>query len=101
MMNVLPTGFVGLVLLWILAMLLVPLWISVHLGNKKGQQVLGWVVGTFLGWIGVVIMLVISPSLDVQRQEALRTGFPCPFCQEPVRHGASVCPHCQRDLGRQ
>lgn len=100
-MNLLPTPLVGIGLLWVVAMLLVPMWISVHLGNKKGQRVLGWVVGTFLGWIGTVIMLVIPASPEEQRKESLRTGFPCPFCQEPVRHGATVCPHCQRDLGRQ
>ncbi len=87
-----------LVLLFALFMWLAPIWICVHVGNTKGHTLLGWVVGLFLGWIGVIIMLLVAPSFEVQRQEQLAAGFPCPFCQEPVRYGAIVCPHCQRDL---
>ncbi len=82
-----------LLLLWIL-----PVWVSVHLGNQKGHSLAGWLLGLFLGWIGVIIMVVISPSPEAQRRLLLTEGFACPFCQEPVRHGATVCPHCQRDL---
>lgn len=74
-------------------------WVSVHLGHKKDLSLLGWVLGIALGWVGVVIMLVIPASAEAQRREALENGFACPYCQEPVRHGATVCPHCQRDLG--
>jgi len=81
-----------------LFMWIAPIWISVHLGHTKGHALLGWLVGLLLGWIGVIIMLVVSPSIEAQRQEALAWGFACPFCKEPVRHGAIVCPHCQRDL---
>jgi hypothetical protein len=82
----------------VLFMWIAPIWISVHLGNAKGQPLLGWLLGLVLGWIGVIIMLIVPPSLEAQRREALAAGFPCPYCREPVRYGAIVCPHCRRDL---
>lgn len=84
-------------LLLSLALTVAAVWVSVHLGNKKGTVALGWVLGILLGWIGVVIMLIIPPSAEAQRREALQNGFACPYCQEPVRHGATVCPHCRRE----
>ncbi len=82
--------------LW-LAAVVGAVWVSVHMGRKKGLALLGWVLGILLGWIGVIIMLVIPSSPESQRREALLSGFACPHCQEPVRHGASACPHCGRD----
>ncbi len=92
-------GLASLFVFLSLALTVAAVWVSVHLGNKKGLAVLGWILGILLGWIGVVIMLIIPASPEAQRREALRSGFACPYCQEPVRHGASVCPHCQRTLG--
>ncbi len=82
-----------------LATMVGAVWVSVHLGHKKDLSLLGWVLGIVLGWIGAVIMLIIPASAEAQRRVALANGFACPYCQEPVRHGATVCPHCQRDLG--
>jgi hypothetical protein len=46
-----------LIVLWILAIVL-----SVYLGNKKGHQAPGWIMGILLGWIGVIVMLIVSPT---------------------------------------
>ncbi|MDA8198906.1 MAG: zinc ribbon domain-containing protein [Thermaerobacter sp.] len=91
-------GVATVFLLLSLSITVAAVWVSVHLGNKKGMVALGWILGIFLGWIGVVIMLVIPASAEAQRREALEHGFACPYCQEPVRDGATVCPHCRRDL---
>ncbi len=86
------------VILFVLALWIAPIIVAGKMGSRKGRGGLGVLLGVILGWIGVIIIAVIEPTPDVQRQEALRHGFACPFCQEPVRHGATVCPHCQRDL---
>ncbi|NMP20776.1 hypothetical protein [Sulfobacillus harzensis] len=80
-------------LLWVVAF-----FVAAWIGYKKGRQPLGIVLGLFLGWVGVLIMALVGPTSEAARAEALRQGFPCPYCQEVVRHGATVCPHCQRDL---
>lgn len=82
--------------LW-LATMVGAVWVSVHLGHKKDMTLLGWIAGLMLGWIGVIIMVVIPPSPESQHREALRRGVACPYCHEPLRPGASVCPHCGRD----
>lgn len=91
---------VTIVVVFLLIILLgvLPIWISVHLGNQKGHYLAGWLLGLFLGWIGVIIMAILSPSADSERQRLLQTGFPCPHCREPVQQGATVCPHCRRDV---
>jgi len=46
-----------LIVLWILAIVL-----CVYLSNKKGHQALDWIIGIMLGWIGVIVMLIVSPT---------------------------------------
>ncbi len=82
-----------IILLWI-----TPLTLAGWVGSQKGRQGLGLTLGVLLGWLGLLIIALIPPTAEGRRAEALRHGFACPFCQEPVRQGATVCPHCQRDL---
>ncbi len=91
-------GLSVFVLLIIVFLEILPLWVSVHLGHQKGYNLAGWLLGLFLGWIGVIILAILKPSADAERRQLLQQGFPCPHCLEPVRQGASVCPHCQRDV---
>jgi len=75
-----------------------PIWLATVVGAQRGRKGLGFALGFFLGWIGVLIVALLGPTSEAARTEILKTGFPCPFCREPVRQGATVCPHCQRDL---
>ncbi len=78
---------------------LTPMAVAAVIGEKqKGRGGLGFALGLFLGWLGVLIIALTTPTDAARRTHALRNGFACPFCQEPVRTGATVCPHCQRDL---
>ena len=86
-------AFLLVMVLWV-----IPIILGAALGSQKGRAGLGVALGIFLGWIGVGIIAVISPTLEARRATALSQGFACPFCQEPVRQGATVCPHCQRDV---
>ena len=82
-----------MLVLWV-----VPIIVGISLGSRKGRGGLGFALGIFLGWLGVLIIALTSPTAEARRIEALSYGFACPFCQEIVRQGATVCPHCQRDL---
>lgn len=57
------------------------------IGRKKGTPGIGFLAGLLLGPIGVLAIILSSGD-----------RAPCPFCREPVRAGATACPHCQRDL---
>ena len=48
---------------FVLLIVLIPaLIICVKLGNKKGHATLGWLMGLLLGWIGVIVMLLVSKT---------------------------------------
>ena len=71
------------------------------LANSKGYRPLGWGIYGLLIWPVALIHILIKPDLKaaqgaVARERAGRSL--CPFCAEPVKRQAKVCPHCQRDL---
>jgi hypothetical protein len=86
------------------------------IGKSKNRS--GGLWGFALGWIGVVIVAVLSPRPPMSLEElekkravsspewyekkraellATRTHRVCPHCKERMRRDASACPHCQRD----
>ena len=69
-------------------------------GYIGGVMLLVWLVYRLIRWLGIPddIPTLLGGVDEARRQAALRHGFACPFCQEPVRHGATVCAHCRRDL---
>jgi hypothetical protein len=71
----------GIQIFWI-----APIFVGQQIGSRKGRA--GWAWGLLLGWIGVIIVAAMSPT-DTHE---------CPWCREPVRLGAAVCPHCHRDV---
>jgi len=74
-------GVAFVVVFWI-----APIVVGHQIGKRKGRA--GWAWGLLLGWIGVIIVAVLSP----------RNTFECPWCREPVKLGAGVCPHCHREI---
>jgi hypothetical protein len=79
------TGMTGTVLVFAVLLGLIPAAIA----QRKGGNFLAW-------WLfGAALWIVALPMALVKKDD--RYGA-CPFWQEPVRLGASVCPHCQRDL---
>jgi hypothetical protein len=55
--------------------------------NKGGSEITGFLIGLVLGPIGILIALVSGD----QRPR-------CPFCKEHVSKGATICPHCRKEL---
>jgi hypothetical protein len=60
--------------------------------SKGGSVGAGFLIGLVLGALGLIVVLVATPS---GRQSAWRRE--CPHCKEPMRRDASVCPHCRRE----
>jgi len=63
--------------------------VAAMIGSPKGQTGTGFLIGLFFGPFGVLIMLFTTGS----RRE-------CPYCRELVKEAATVCPHCQREIGQ-
>src|SRR5687768_12876666 len=88
-----PEILVLLVMLVIIgAFWVAPIVISMRLLNEKGRGGgLGFALGFFLGWIGVLVAALLSP-IDSGPTRA------CPFCAERIKSEATVCRWCQREL---
>ena len=55
------------------------------IGANKGDGVAGFLLGLFLGVIGIIII-------------ALTAGIKCPYCQTKIHKNAIICPKCNKDL---
>jgi hypothetical protein len=63
---------------------LLPGWIA----SRKGRSFFEW-------WIfGALFFIIALPAALIVGDRRRR----CPYCAEPIRDEAVVCPHCQRDL---
>ena len=60
--------------------------------GKGGTKGMGFLLGFFLGVIGIVIVLLANPG------SSGATGARCPYCAEFVQPTAQVCRHCGRNL---
>lgn len=77
---------IGAAVLWV-----APLFVAYSVGRSRGREGLWYAL--FLGWIGVLVLLMLPPRRDAA------TGYrECPFCKSSIRVDASVCPQCQRDV---
>ena len=51
-------GIVVFGFFWVLAVLVLPIWVGYRIGARKGRA--GWAWGLFLGWLGVLIVALLS-----------------------------------------
>jgi zinc ribbon protein len=62
--------------------------IPAAIAQHKGHPFLTW-------WLfGALLLIVALPWSLVLRDERRK----CPYCAEPIKGEAQVCPHCQREL---
>jgi hypothetical protein len=112
-----PAVVVAAIILWI-----VPIFVGHGIGKPRRRS--GAAYGLFLGWLGVVILVLLPtlPEISTAEQLArlerrrgqlrpeyiaterarLRAALAtatreCPFCKEKMRRDASVCRHCRHD----
>lgn len=62
--------------------------VCVIVGQRKHRP--GVLYGLF-GPAGVLVLLATAANREATHRE-------CPHCREPVKVGAAVCPHCQREI---
>jgi hypothetical protein len=95
-------GFNLLMVVW-----LFDYWGRVDLGGASEAARTGAAIGTTIGtgivlfiWaLGAVItglLAILTRGRDVSIEEA--TTIRCPFCAEPIRPEAKICPHCRSAL---
>ncbi|OGS90104.1 MAG: hypothetical protein A2Z95_08385 [Gallionellales bacterium GWA2_60_18] len=92
----------AIVLIWIVCAIL-----AGAIGAMKNRTPLGVILGTLLGFIGVLIICFV-PKADKEQAKPTDAFIlnpldspdtrKCPFCAETVRIEAKICKHCRSDL---
>lgn len=74
--------------------------IPAFIAKSKGRNFALWYIyGLALFIVALIHSLIIPKSAEQKQTELKEQGYTeCPFCKEPVKVGAVVCPHCRRDL---
>ena len=74
--------------------------IPAFIASNKGRSFLLWYIyGVCLLIIAIPHSLIISKTNEQKEKELTAAGYiECPFCKEPVKDDAVVCPHFRRDL---
>lgn len=97
----------GAIALWVILGWIGPTIVAVLIGVGKGKGGVGFLLGFFLSWIGVIIILVMENSTDKERrhQETLvavsgggGVKVRCPNCQTLVDENAKFCPECATQM---
>lgn len=58
------------------------------IARSKGRSFVAfWIFGAALFIVALPWALLMSDTSPV-----------CPFCKEKIKAGATICPHCRRDL---
>lgn len=70
------------------------------IAKSKGRDFFPWYVyGVLIFIVAFIHSLVIQKTDEMKKEELTANGyFECPYCKELVKPGATVCPHCQRDI---
>lgn len=76
----------ALLVIWLIAIVLATI-----IGANKGRAGAGFLLGTLLGLIGVIIIACMRPDPTYGR-------YPCPECAEAIMPAAKVCPNCRAVL---
>lgn len=90
-------------LVGIVIFLVVPIFVAHRIGRSKGRTN-AWLWGFLLGWIGVVIVALLSPAPGFERRESSaappdvspneRRTKTCPDCAEEILADARRCRFC-------
>jgi hypothetical protein len=82
--------------------------IGTLIGQPKGLENAGLFLGAALGPIGLIIIAVMEPTVEVRAKREAEVAMrvsggpgeirPCPWCAETIKRAAVVCRHCGRDV---
>lgn len=84
------------VLVFLAVIWIVPIVLANKITSSKGRGNAGFVLGLFLGWLGVLIAVCLNPAQTNGMAPGPRR--PCPHCAEPILYQAKVCHWCHGNV---
>ena len=73
--------------------------IGYAIGNGKGRGTAGFFLGLFLGFIGWIIVLLLSPAQNtIQVAQQPKLTHVCPYCRSSIDPRASICAVCKKEI---
>lgn len=69
-------------------------------GHSKSRPILGWVLGIFLGFVGLIITALLPTNQKRKEIIAVKSGDlkKCPSCCELIKNDAVVCRYCGKEI---
>jgi hypothetical protein len=89
---------VGLIILVAVGLqVLIVIW-AYKVGKRKGQELVGLLLGIFLGWIGLIIVYVLPDESKPQPPQGVVQVIKCPNCAKMAPAEGRFCPYCGKLL---
>jgi|NGEPerStandDraft_6_1074524.scaffolds.fasta_scaffold169811_2 hypothetical protein len=106
----------GILVASLIAWVVIGAIVGFAIGKAKGRGAAGFFLGFFLGGLGLIIIAVMEPTVEVEAnrqamvETALRKGNDgqaqskpgdnriCPWCAETIKAAAVICRYCGRDV---
>jgi len=92
---------IGLIILVAVGLqVLIVIW-AYKVGKRKGQELVGLLLGIFLGWIGLIIVYVLpDESAKTPPVQTYGTGqtVKCPSCSRMAPAEGRFCPYCGHQI---
>lgn len=74
--------------------------IPAMIAHSKGYSFGKWYAyGALLWFIATPHALLLHKTVEKETEDLIAKGYrECPFCREPVKQNATICPHCRQNL---
>jgi len=69
-----------------------------RVGKRKGQELVGLLMGIFLGLLGLIIIYLLPDESKPQPSQGVVQEIKCPNCSKMAPADGRFCPHCGKPL---
>lgn len=75
-------------------------WVGIDAERRCGQGLLWGLLVLFTSIVGLIVYLLVCPSIARRTAAGPRAGAACPSCRAALEPGFNLCPYCGERLER-